>query len=174
VITIDIGFFETDKYPGGTPLSLVAAVHELGYPDKGIPSRPFMRTAYKDNKEDWNSLAGELFTQVAAGKMGWDNALNQIGLVIVGDIKQSITDNTFEPLAGPTIAARARRSKNHTDKPFVGPTIAARARRSKNHTDKPFVGPIIAARARRSENHTDKPLIDTSRMLTSIKHKVNV
>jgi len=133
VITIDVGFFETDKYPDGTPVSLVAAVHELGFPDKGIPSRPFMRMAYKDKKEDWNRLAGELFTQVAAGKMDWDKALNQIGLVIVGDIKQSITDNTFEPLADSTIAARARRSKSHTD----------------------------------------KPLIDTSRMLTSIKHKVD-
>lgn len=133
MITIDIGFFETDKYPDGTPLSLVAAANELGVPDKGIPSRPFMRTAYKDKKGDWNRLAGELFTQVAAGKMDWGKALNQIGLVIVGDVKQSITDNTFEPLADSTIAARARRSKSHTD----------------------------------------KPLIDTSRMLTSIKHKVD-
>jgi len=134
VITIDIGFFETDKYPDGTPVSLVAASNELGVPDQGIPSRPFMRMAYKDKKDEWNRLAGNLFARVAAGKMDWDKALNQIGLVIVGDVKQSITDNTFDPLADSTIAARARRSKSHTD----------------------------------------KPLIDTSRMLTSIKHKVTL
>lgn len=134
MITIDIGFFDTDKYPDGTPVSLVAASNELGIPDQGIPSRPFMRMAYKDKKESWNRLAGSLFAQVAAGKMDWDKALNQIGLVIVGDVKQSITDNEFEPLADSTIAARARRSKSHTD----------------------------------------KPLIDTSRMLTSIKHKVTL
>lgn len=134
MITIDIGFFETDKYPDGTPVSLVAASNELGVPDQGIPSRPFMRMAYKDKKESWNRLAGNLFAQVTAGKMDWDKALNQIGLVIVGDVKQSITDNTFEPLAESTVAARARKSKSYTD----------------------------------------KPLIDTSRMLTSIKHKVTL
>jgi len=90
--------------------------------------------AYKDKKEDWNRLAGGLFTQVTAGKLDWGKALNQIGLVIVGDVKQSITDNTFEPLAESTVAARARKSKSYTD----------------------------------------KPLIDTSRMLTSIKHKVTL
>lgn len=131
--TVDVGFFDTDKYPDGTPVALVAATNELGSPDKGIPSRPFMRMAMKEKSKEWNDKAEKVFFLAAAGKITWKQAADQIGLVIVGDVKQSITDNEFEPLADSTIAARARRSKSHTD----------------------------------------KPLIDTSRMLTSIKHKVD-
>ena len=42
---VDVGFFESARYPDGTPVALVAAVHEFGTEDGRIPERPSFRTA---------------------------------------------------------------------------------------------------------------------------------
>lgn len=43
VESIEIGYFASDRYPDGTPVSNVAAWQEFG--TERIPERPFMRTA---------------------------------------------------------------------------------------------------------------------------------
>ena len=49
------GFLEGATYPDGTPVALVAAVHEFGAPAKNIPARPFFRAAIAQNKDKWDS-----------------------------------------------------------------------------------------------------------------------
>lgn len=42
---VEVGFFETSKYDdaAGTPLPMSRPFQEFGYPEGGIPARPFMR-----------------------------------------------------------------------------------------------------------------------------------
>jgi len=39
-LTGKTGYFETAKYPDGTPVAYVATIQEFGYPAGGIPARP--------------------------------------------------------------------------------------------------------------------------------------
>lgn len=93
------GFLEGATYPDGTPVALVAAVHEFGAPAKGIPVRPFMRTAIAQNKGKWSE-------QLARGIEATGNvegALGFVGVEMASDIRNSIRDEEFTALKPATV-----------------------------------------------------------------------
>ena len=95
------GFLEGATYPDGTPVALVAAVHEFGAPAKGIPVRPFMRTAIAQNKGKWADQLGR-----AIGESGnAEAALGIVGESIKDDLRSSIRDGDWAPNK-PRTAAR--------------------------------------------------------------------
>lgn len=88
-----------DGNPDGTPVALVAAVHEFGAPAKGIPVRPFMRTAIAQNKGKWSE-------QLARGIEATGNvegALGFVGVEMASDIRNSIRDEEFTALKPATV-----------------------------------------------------------------------
>ena len=95
------GFLEGAIYPDGTPVALVAAVHEFGAPAKNIPARPFLRTAIAQKKDKWAKQLGKAIE--ATGNT--EGALEIVGEVIKDDIRSSIHDGDWAP-NNPKTAAR--------------------------------------------------------------------
>ena len=98
------GFLEGATYPDGTPVATVAAVQEWGAPSKGIPPRPFFRKVIKgEDAKTWGPTLNALLKQT---DMDAARALDTLGQVIVGQIKQSIKDTRSPPNAPSTIARK--------------------------------------------------------------------
>lgn len=105
------GFLGGSRYPeaeGGTPVALVAAVHEFGAPEKGIPPRPFMSKTIARNKDKWAKKASDLIAEV-----GVDKALDQVGEEMADDIRKSISDEDWTPLNPATVKRKG------FDKPLI-------------------------------------------------------
>lgn len=117
---LEVGFFESAKYPDGTPVAYVAAIQEFGYPEGNIPSRPFFRNAISQN-DGWKDLANKAMNAVVEGRMELNQALNQMGLKMAADVKDSITDGSYEALKQSTLDARQsrKRTKGVASKPLI-------------------------------------------------------
>jgi hypothetical protein len=106
---IRVGFFETAKYPDGTPIAYVAAIQEFGYGP--IPPRPFMRPAELQNKNKWQRGIAAGVKAALNGAVTIDHALEQVGMVAASDVRKAIKAVTSPPLAESTIRARQSRKK---------------------------------------------------------------
>lgn len=106
---IRVGFFETAKYPDGTPIAYVAAIQEFGYGP--IPPRPFMRPAELQNQNKWQRGVAAGVKAALNGAITIENALEQVGMVAAGDVRKAIRAVTAPPLAESTIRARQSRKK---------------------------------------------------------------
>jgi len=106
---IRVGFFETAKYPDGTPIAYVAAIQEFGYGP--IPPRPFMRPAELQNKNKWQAGIAQGMKAALNGAVTIGHALEQVGMVAAGDVRKAIKAVTSPPLAESTIRARQSRKK---------------------------------------------------------------
>ena len=96
------GFLEGATYPDGTPVALVAAVHEFGAPAKGIPVRPFMRTAIAQNKGKWADQLSRAIVESGTAEA----ALGMVGESIKDDLRSSIRDGDWAPNKPRTVARK--------------------------------------------------------------------
>lgn len=122
---LEVGFFDTAVYPSGVPVAYVASVHEFGWGP--IPARPFMRPAMNAQRATWqrNFLSG--FKAVANGQVTTKQVLEQMGMKISAQIKESISSVTSPALQESTIEARLRKltagvaatAKGSISKPLV-------------------------------------------------------
>lgn len=101
---IRVGWFESAKYEDGTPVAYVASIQEFGWGP--IPPRPFMRTTEAAKKQSWAGVAGKLAKAVATEKLTPDLAAEQIGLLVSGDIRRTISRIKAPPLALSTLLLR--------------------------------------------------------------------
>ncbi|MCK9466090.1 MAG: hypothetical protein M0Q29_09400 [Thiopseudomonas sp.] len=117
---LEVGFFESAKYPDGTPVAYVAAIQEFGNPAGNNPSRPFFRNAISQN-DGWKPLATKAMSAVVGGSMELNQALNQMGLKMAADVKDSITDGSYEALKQSTLDARQSRKRTEgvASKPLI-------------------------------------------------------
>lgn len=134
---LQVGFFPQDKYPveaknpgsrGGSgepvPVALVAATHELGSPQKGIPPRPFFRPAIVQNRATWSAFLAKSARDILAGDTTATAALERLGLAVAGDVKKAISQVTTPELADKTVEAKRRKLANgsgttNVDKPLI-------------------------------------------------------
>lgn len=101
-------------YPGGGPMhesgemtvAALAIVHEYGVPDRNIPSRPFMRQTWQNNKRDTKDKARLAFGSVLKGRWTPYQALSRMGLDYEDKIRATIDDGNFKPLKPDTIKAK--------------------------------------------------------------------
>lgn len=94
---LEIGFFETARYPNGVFVAQVARYNEFG--TLRIPMRPFFRNAIQKNIKKWYATLQNTINQnVTPSK-----ALSIVGEVAKADIIQSITDFKAPPNAQSTI-----------------------------------------------------------------------
>ena len=114
------GFLGGSRYPeaeGGTPVALVAAVHEFGAPAQGIPPRPFMSKTIARNKDKW---VKQLCNAIeATGDI--ENALDLVGKEMVDDIRKSIDKEDWTPLNPATVKRKG------FDKPLIDTREMTRA-----------------------------------------------
>lgn len=101
-----VGWFETAKYPDGTPVATVAAIQEFGAPTKNIPPRSFMRTTMREKRDAWRELAASGARAIANGNATIGIVMEGIGLQAQGDIAKKISEITSPPLKPATVKAR--------------------------------------------------------------------
>jgi hypothetical protein len=144
---VNVGVPEGKKEKDGTPVAMVAAVHEYGSPSQGIPERPFLRVAIQKNRLKYVRLNRTNIVKMLRGQMGMEQALGQLGEMAKGDVQTEIWSGDFAPLAPKTIAARRRARSSAYNKSL----------KKKADAKGGGAGPI------------DRPLIDTGQMVQSIQ-----
>ena len=108
-VAVEVGFFESAKYPDGTSVPYVAAIHEFGAPQRKIPSRPFFRNAIPDIIKAVKTIVrAEIDPETMEVD---DTTMRRVGLKVAAIVKQSIVDIDTPPHAPSTIAARKRQPK---------------------------------------------------------------
>lgn len=87
------------------PMVEIAAAHEFGVPDKGIPERSFLRAAFDEHKPEIDRLIETGRNQIFTGKSDVRGVLRVVGLFAVAKSKNRITSR-IEPALSPATIAR--------------------------------------------------------------------
>ena len=74
-----------------------------------IPPTHFMEKCEEENKDKWKELAAKAWGGVFTGKITAEQAMEQLGLVVEGDIAKAIKEVNSPPLSQGTIEARKNR-----------------------------------------------------------------
>ena len=103
---IEAGYFEGRDHPSGQPSANLAAIHEWGAPSAHIPSRPTIRPAFDEKREEnirelQNGLFNAVVTAQPAGSI-----MRKFGAARAKDIQLKITSNVPPPLKAATILAK--------------------------------------------------------------------
>lgn len=150
---VRVGFLEGSTEQDGTSIPTVAAWQEFG--TKSIPPRPFFRTMIAEHSSEWGEILGKVLEH-----NGFDaeNALEQMGMYIGGELQQSIIDTDEPPLSPITLMLRKMRSEDQS-LIVTGKTVGEAAARVAAGED---VGDV-----------SRKPLVDTGALLRSVSYQVD-
>ncbi len=100
------------------PIAPIAAIHEFGAPEAGIPPRSFMRSTSEAKKQEWaNQAAGYL--KGAIDKQGIEQAFTGIGQKMAADIQEKIQWGIDPALKPATIAQKTKLEVYEPDLPLV-------------------------------------------------------
>ena len=113
---VKAGFFEGRKYPDGTAVAYVAAIQEFGEVIDAksggtitIPARPFMQGAIDKNHSNWSKIfTKQSSEQLANGGFNLKQIFNVLGMVVAGDIKDSIVQGNWKQNAASTVARKRK------------------------------------------------------------------
>lgn len=122
-----VGWFESAKYPDGTPVAYVAAIQEIGHGK--IPSRSFMRSTAIEEKINWSEIIKKGAKLIVNGKLNPRAFMEMLTLKAQGDVSKKISSIYSPPLSPITIAARKYRKEG---KKVTGKTIGEIAKKLKN------------------------------------------
>lgn len=100
------GYFETARYPDGTPVAYVATIHEFGYAEGGIPARPTMRPTVAAKQGEWRDTMAKGAKAALNGRITARAALEMLTLKAAGDVGKSIQALTTPALSPDTIARK--------------------------------------------------------------------
>jgi len=120
---LKVGWSNKAQYEDGTFVAVVAAQNEFGNPAKNIPPRSFMRTTVSEKTNEWKSTSANLFKMVFSEQQTPKGALETMGLLVAGNIREKIASITAPALAESTIKSRIRGrkvgNKTTSQKPLV-------------------------------------------------------
>lgn len=150
----EVGWFESNKYPDGTPVAYVAAIQEYGYGP--IPPRPFFRPTIIAEQAAWRTLIGRAAKGVVTGKRTAAQAFDLLGLQAAGDVRTTISKITTPPLSTLTLLARKHRKNGGI---ITGAKQLGKIDREGRKNGPPDVSGV-----------STKPLVDTRIMLPTLTH----
>ena len=102
-LDVKVGFIKGDRAVSGVPMATVAATHEFGVPERGIPQRSFLRSGIHEGKAGQIKLASQYATKIVLGKASLDSGLRAIGVLVKGQVQDKINRGPFAPLSDETI-----------------------------------------------------------------------
>lgn len=115
-----VGVLEGSKNAEGFNIAEYAAANEFGT-DK-IPERPFMRTAFDENKQGYIRDMDKIVKQM--GQLAFAKMVTTLGLKAANDIQQTISGRDFLPkLANSTVKAKKGSTKTLVDSGALHGTI---------------------------------------------------
>ena len=94
--SVNVGWFEDQRYEDGLPVAKVARWNEFGT-KAGIPQRPFMRKTIMRHEKEWIETLRTVIQREIDKKKGTniDGALAQFGEEVKGDIQSTILEGGF-------------------------------------------------------------------------------
>lgn len=98
--TLRVGFLSGARYPNGTPVALIAAIHNYGAPRAKIPARPYFSNMIVAKSPDWPAAIARL---LKANNYDTAKVLALAGEAIKGQLQQAIRDFDSVPLKPATI-----------------------------------------------------------------------
>lgn len=110
---VRVGFPQGKSEADGTPVAMIAAVHEFGSPERGIPERSFLRSGMRENGEKYVRLNKVNLVRILRGQLTVEQALGQLGEMAKGDVQQKIRSGDFAPLKPATV------NRKGSSKPLV-------------------------------------------------------
>jgi hypothetical protein len=87
-------------------LAELAAIHEYGAPNAGIPERSFIRRTFRNERDGMTAMCVKLAKAVINDRMDIDRALALLGTWAVAKIQASIRSNIPPPLQPETVARK--------------------------------------------------------------------
>lgn len=103
---VSMGILGAETNTEGTPLLLIALVHEFGSPAMGIPQRSWLRSSALKNGAKWMELARKVLGKAADGKVELQVALGLVGEKMLADTKAGIRAGIAPALQPATIARK--------------------------------------------------------------------
>ena len=152
--SLNVGFLAGSE-ANGKSAPMIAAIQEYGAPAKGIPPRPFFRNMVKKNKGSWGKTLGDA---LILHKYDAAVALDAVGEVMDGELRESMIDITEPALSPVTLLLRERFGNNPQEITF------ADVMKARHDIAKGVVPDVTGTQA--------KPLIWTGQLLNSINHEV--
>lgn len=110
---VNVGVPEGKREEDGTPVAMIAAVHEFGSPSQGIPERPFLRVAVQRNRQKYVRLNRINLVKMLRGQATVEQSLGQLGEMAKGDVQTEIRSGVFTPLK------EATKKRKGSDKPLI-------------------------------------------------------
>lgn len=103
---VAVGVFSQDAHPDAEGLTMVAlaTIHEFGLGN--VPERSFLRAYVDENEARIRKAAGALMQSVVEGRRTKEQALDALGLWMVGQVQKRIADGVPPPNAESTIAQK--------------------------------------------------------------------
>lgn len=98
--SLRVGFLSNATYPNGTPVAMIAAIHNWGAPSRNIPPRPFFTNMVAKHSPEWPT---EIRAQLKATNYDARTTMNRMGALIKGELQQSIRDLPGPPLKPATV-----------------------------------------------------------------------
>lgn len=153
-----VGFFESAKYPDGTPAAYVAAIQEFGAPDVSIPPRSFFRTTVAAKTNAWRSSLNAGAHQIIAGAWTPEQMMDALVQLAAGNVAQTLAKLQDPPLSPVTLQLRKwKREGRHIGGKQVGWAAAL--------VEKGVNDQVTGSAA--------KPLVDTGFLFNAITGIVN-
>jgi phage gpG-like protein len=94
---------KTGKGAKAIAMAHLAAIHEHGAPRSNIPSRPFMKQAYDQNRQKLDSAKKRLLSAIYSLSMTAEQGLSKLGLLHVAQIQRQFVKGSFTPLKPATV-----------------------------------------------------------------------
>lgn len=108
-LEVAVGLLQGDKNDDGVQIAEYAAYNEFG--TDTIPSRPFMRTAFDENRGDIQADIDRQSARLASGQVSARAALTIIGQKHASRIQNTITGRDFLPRLSPETVRRKKGSE---------------------------------------------------------------
>lgn len=89
------------QYEDGTPIAVIAAVHEFGSADGHIPERSFLRAPLRGGQDRFKQIFQAGLPQVVSGEMTMFQLLSQVGAAGVGTAQEAIAEG-IDPANAPS------------------------------------------------------------------------
>lgn len=96
---------------GGLTNVEVAAIHEFGAPEAGIPERSFIRSTFSAQRAKYGGMLKKLLPRVLEGKLEARAMFDLIGQQIVSDINHKVRVEGVPPPLKPETIARKGSSR---------------------------------------------------------------
>lgn len=91
----------------------IAAIHEFGAPEQGIPERSFLRAGLEQNKNTLSKAAEKAVENAIDGKADIAKGMDAVGSLAAASVKKYISEGIAPPLKKP------RKTGGSEDKPLI-------------------------------------------------------